>query len=187
MKPQYFSSHYLYSGSWRYPLPKIGLWILLVMLSLCIEGIAAETQEQQKNSHSLQAQTPLNATEEGFAYRLENRKDPFAPFLTPKSTSNTATVDEIVAPCGEFTGMQLFEPGQLNLVALLETNTEKFAMVEDVTGKGYIIHKGTKIGKRGVIKAIIPNKVIIEEVAFTRSGKKIVTETVMVLKKEGEE
>ncbi len=122
-----------------------------------------------------------------FTYKLEDRKDPFVPFLTPKSTSNNIAMDEIVAPTGQLTGMQLFEPGQLTLVALLETDGEKVAMVEDVAGKGYILYEGTKVGRRGIIKAIIPNKVIIEETAFTRAGKKIVTETVMVLKKEGEE
>ncbi len=186
MKLQYFQSYSSCSESWKYFLPKISFWILLITISLCKESIAAENPMQ--NHSSLQTQIALDKNkEEGFAYRLEDRKDPFVPFLTPKSTSNSITVDEIVAPTGKLTGMQLFEPGQLNLVALLATNAEKIAMVEDVTGKGYILREGVKIGKRGVIKAIIPNKVIIEEVAFTRSGKKIVTETVMVLKKEGEE
>jgi type IV pilus assembly protein PilP len=60
-------------------------------------------------------------------------------------------------------------------------------MVEDFTGKGYVITAGTKIGRRGIVKEIVPNKVLIEETAFTRAGKKIVTQIVMALKKEGEE
>ncbi|WP_163337868.1 pilus assembly protein PilP [Desulfopila sp. IMCC35008] len=124
---------------------------------------------------------------ETFSYELESRRDPFVPFLSPKSTSSSVDLDEIVDTAGELSGMQVFEPGQLNLVALLERDNVRYAMVEDVTGKGYILSQGIKIGRRGVVKDIIPNKVLIEETAFTRAGKKIVTQVVMVLKKEGEE
>ena len=60
-------------------------------------------------------------------------------------------------------------------------------MVQDSTGKGYTVTKGTKIGKHGIIAEIVPNKVIIEETTETRGGKKTVTSKTMVLKKEGEE
>jgi type IV pilus assembly protein PilP len=123
-----------------------------------------------------------------FEYRVNNRKDPFVPFITEKATTTTdADMTEIIDVTGQLTGMQLFEPGQLNLVALMKSGTEDLAMVEDFTGKGYVINKGTKIGKRGVVIEIAPNKVVIEETAQTRAGQKIVTNTVMVLKKEGEE
>ena len=123
-----------------------------------------------------------------FVYKVQDRKDPFVPFITEKATTtNDIDMNEIVDVTGKLTGMQLFEPGQLTLVALMKSGTEDFAMVEDFTGKGYVISKGTKIGKRGVVVDIAPNKVVIEETAQTRAGQKIVTNTVMVLKKEGEE
>ncbi len=125
--------------------------------------------------------------QDSFEYLLENRKDPFLPFITEKATTSDINMNEIVDNQTQLTGMQLFEPGQLNLVALMKRGETDFAMVEDFTGKGYVISEGTKIGKRGVVKEIIPNKVIIEETAETRAGQKIVTNTVMVLKKEGEE
>jgi len=124
---------------------------------------------------------------DNFEYIMENRKDPFVPFISTKSTTNEVEKDEIVEKKVQLTGMQLFEPGQLNLVGLLKSGTGQFAMVEDFTGKGYIIAVGTKIGRRGIVTDIAPNRVIIEETAETRSGRKIVTKTVMVLKKEGEE
>ena len=83
--------------------------------------------------------------------------------------------------------MQLFEPGQLTLVALLKSKNRYLAMVEDFTGRGYVIREGMKIGRRGVIKEILPNKVLIEEVAMTRAGKELRNEIVMALRKEGEE
>lgn len=137
----------------------------------------------------VQPTTPEIATQnqEKFEYLIENRKDPFLPFITEKATTSDIDMNEIVDNETNLSGMQLFEPGQLNLVALMKRGQEDFAMVEDFTGKGYVISEGTKIGKRGVVKEIIPNKVIIEETAETRAGQKIVTNTVMVLKKEGEE
>ncbi len=121
-----------------------------------------------------------------FEYQLENRADPFVPFISEKAAVSSVNMDEILDNVEPLTGMQLFEPGQLTLVALLIKGNEHIAMVEDFTGKGYAVTVGTKIGRRGVIKNIAPKSVIIEETAVTRAGKKTVTEVVMLLKKEGE-
>lgn len=146
---------------------------------------AATTPQTLSKTASLAKETPKPLTllkkKDTFTYRLEGRPDPFLPFLTDKSQTNP---DEIVDTNKKLTGMQLFEPGQLSLVALVRTPDQKFAMVQDVSGKGYIIRKGTKIGKRGVVTAIIPNKVVITETAMTRSGRKLTNKIVMVLKKE---
>lgn len=122
-----------------------------------------------------------------FEYQLENRPDPFAPFITEKAAAASVDMNEIIDSTEPLTGMQLFEPGQLTLVALMKKGSEDIAMVEDFTGKGYVLTEGTKIGRRGVVKNIASKSVIIEETAVTRAGKKIVTEVVMLLKKEGEE
>ncbi len=131
---------------------------------------------------------PLSAaTSPPYEYQLENRPDPFAPFITEKAAAASVDMNEIIDETGPLTGMQLFEPGQLTLVGLLKRDTEDLAMVQDFTGKGYVITQGTKIGRRGVVKDIAPKSVTIEETAVTRAGKKIITEVVMLLKKEGEE
>lgn len=122
-----------------------------------------------------------------FEYLLENRSDPFVPFITEKAATANVDMNEIIDNTNPLTGMQLFEPGQLTLVALLQNGSKDTAMVEDFTGKGYILTEGTKIGRRGVVKDIAPNTVIIEETAVTRAGKQIINEVVMILKKEGEE
>jgi len=122
-----------------------------------------------------------------FEYQLENRPDPFVPFITEKAATANVDMDEIIETNEQLTGMQLFEPGQLNLVALMQMGTEDIAMVEDFTGKGYVLTEGTKIGRRGIVKDISPNTVVIEETAETRAGKKIITQVVMILKKEGDE
>jgi len=117
-----------------------------------------------------------------FSYRRENRPDPFTPFISE------ATGPKQFAP-GEdapLAGMQLFEPGQLTLVTILMSGQQAIAMVEDSTGMGHIIRVKDKIGRRGEVKAIVPNAVIIEEWALTTSGSKRFTTNEMVLRKEGD-
>ncbi len=121
-----------------------------------------------------------------FEYIIEKRSDPFVPFYTGEKNAQPDP-NEIVEVKKQLTGMQLFEPGQLNLVGLMKVNKKYVAMVEDFKGQGYIIEKGTKIGRRGVVKDIISNKVLIEEVAVTRAGRELRNEIVMALRKEGEE
>ncbi len=119
-----------------------------------------------------------------FEYTVANRADPFQPFISEKFAVSDVDMNEIVDPEGPLTGMQLFEPGQLTLVALMNTGNRKIAMAEDFTGKGYVLTEGMKIGKRGVVARIAANSVLIEETARTRAGKEIITKVVMTLKKE---
>ena len=150
---------------------------------ICLSLSSAASAEDKTDTPS----QPQNTSTLSYEYQLENRPDPFAPFITEKAATASVDMNEIVDENGPLTGMQLFEPGQLTLVALLKKDAEDMAMVEDFTGKGYVLTEGTKIGRRGIVKDIAPKSVIIEETAVTRAGKKIITEVVMLLKKEGEE
>lgn len=124
--------------------------------------------------------------ETGFEYQLESRNDPFLPFVKEETSVAPINMDEIVDSENQLFGMQLFEPDQLKVVAVLSTKTRKIAMVQDGIGQGYPVTVGTLIGKRGVVKEITSKGVLIEETAVTRSGKKKLTTIVMALKPEGE-
>lgn len=157
----------------------------LFLVGAVVSGAAADAAETTETVGRLDGQKALQPAEsDSFSYQYENRKDPFMPFIRENATATAA--DEIVDDGEPLTGMQLFEPGQLTLVGLLGKRGEYYAVVEDSTGKGYILTKGMKIGRRGVISDIGPNEVLIEETAITRDGKKIVTPLSLVLKKEGE-
>ena len=155
---------------------------LLLSSSLLLNSLplkAAENDERGNLSETIDKSR--------FEYILENRPDPFVPFLSEKAATVNIDMNEVVDNKQPLSGMQLFEPGQLTLVALMQKGSEDIAMVEDFTGKGYVLTEGIKIGRRGVVKDIAPNSVLIEETAVTRAGKKIITEVMMILKKEGEE
>ncbi len=124
---------------------------------------------------------------ESFEYSLEGRPDPFLPFISPKVTAQVLNPDEIIDEAGELSGMQLFEPGQLTLVAVMSFGNKRIGMVEDVTGRGYPLTVGELIGRRGVVTEIDSNKVIITETARTRANKEIKSTVIMRLNKEGDE
>jgi type IV pilus assembly protein PilP len=121
-----------------------------------------------------------------FTYQLGGRRDPFSPFISEKAASSV-NMDEVVDSEDTPTGMQLFEPGQLKLVAIVFENNTELAMVEDAAGQGYTLRPGMKIGKKGRVTTIDPNQLNIEETLVTRAGKKSTKNIVMLLKKKGEE
>ncbi len=163
--------------------------VSLLFLSLIFmyhQCAAQENKEVEEAANTNEITVITDQNDTSFEYKVDERGDPFLPFLTEEKKPES-NIDEIVDIDGELTGMQLFEPGQLTLVAIVKSGLKHFAMAQDFTGKGYILTKGIKIGKRGTITDIIPNQVIIEETAFTRAGKKLTNEIIMYLKQEGEE
>ncbi|MEJ2057808.1 MAG: pilus assembly protein PilP [Desulfofustis sp.] len=158
----------------------------LASFFLCHLCLAADAQENDQAAPEEIAPVEIKKRTTDYEYQVDNRPDPFAPFVSGQARENTVVPDEIIENNEVLTGMQLFEPGQLTLVALMLTGAEKLAMVQDSTGRGYVIEEGMKIGRRGVITAITDDRVLIEETARTRSGKVLKNEIAMVLKREGD-
>ena len=126
----------------------------------------------------------LKMADDGFVYSMEGRTDPFVPFLTDKEKVDKPAA---VEPPEELVGMRRFEPGQLTLVAIVLRNRDNLAMVQDPAGQGYVIRKGTKIGRFGEVEDVVPNRVIVQNITFTRSGEKRLNRVEMLLKQRGEE
>jgi len=123
----------------------------------------------------------LSIPTDDFVYLRENRPDPFMPFI-----SEAVVETEIKEAVEELTGMRRFEPGQLTVVAIVMSDNGPIAMVQDSTGKGYVIRRGTKVGRTGEVVDIVTNKVIIQQESsaqVTTAQQKTVE---MVLKKEGD-
>jgi type IV pilus assembly protein PilP len=162
--------------------------LLVLLASNCLASQNSQTTIESSTGSEDAVELNFEITKSDFQYQIGNRPDPFVPFFTGEvSAGKQPDPNEILEVEKRLTGMQLFEPGQLTLVALMAIKGAYYAMVEDFKGQGYIIEEGTKIGKRGVVKDIQANKVLIEEVAVTRSGKELRNEIVMALRKEGEE
>ena len=114
-----------------------------------------------------------------FVYNRE-RPDPFFPFLTQEIMKAEAKAK------AELTGTQKFEPAQLTLVAIVSGKRGLLAMVQDSSGVGYVLRKGTKIGERGEVIQISQDKVIIEQSLKGVTGERTSRKIEMILSKEGE-
>ncbi|MFH2123152.1 MAG: pilus assembly protein PilP [Pseudomonadota bacterium] len=164
--------------------------LLIFSAPLSLQAVPESNESGEPNravgQDPLVLSSPTDDPSTVFSYQLEGRPDPFSPFITEKATSST-NMDEIVENEETLSGMQLFEPSQLKLVAIVFEDSAELAMVEDAAGQGYALRPGMKIGRKGTITTIDPNQVIIEEISVTRSGKKLTNTIVMLLKKKGEE
>lgn len=158
----------------------LALGVILFPTSYSIAADQDATKDVQDDSTAI---VELNSLKSDFEYTTEGRPDPFKPFLSPKIELDP---NEIIDTKQALTGMQLFEPGQLTLVAIMQVGQEHIAMVQDSTGKGYVLNTGMKIGRRGEIINIEADRVIIEETAITRAKKEIKSRIDMVLNNEGE-
>lgn len=136
----------------------------------------------QEETAPLQNTAEQGAAVPQYEYQVALRPDPFKPFITLQSVNPNELLDEEA----ELTGMQLFEPAQLSLVAVMDTPRGRIAMVEDVTKKGYKITVGQLIGRHGQVTEIQKEQVKVTETAQTRGGEKIKTDVFMKLKRDGE-
>lgn len=122
-----------------------------------------------------------------FEYQLDNRADPFYPFISKEKAIKDQEDKILDTEEGEvLTGLRLLEPGQLKLVAVMNTPSGPMAMAEDVTGKGYLLREGMLIGKRGEIIQIAEGRVAIKEISKTQSGRILEKDVVMTLKRDDE-
>jgi type IV pilus assembly protein PilP len=86
------------------------------------------------------------------------------------------------------TPLEKLDLSQLKLVAIFRSSSGNKALVEEDSGKGYIIKKGTYIGTNaGRVTDILPNKIIIEEEVEDIYGKISFQKKEIELKPPGEE
>ena len=142
------------------------------------EEQAAEKQKEMKFTEKMAAILFQDATD-AFVYQREDRNDPFVPFIQERVVAKEVPVEEL-------TGMRKFEPGQLSVVAIVESAHDIFAMVQDSNNQGYIIRKDVLLGRTGVVEAIVPNKVIVKNYTYNLAGDKIYKTVEMVLNQEKE-
>ena len=154
---------------------KTALWwitlsiVFLFLMGGCGEGtpptsIPSKTKspsvEKRKEGLTKAAENkePEKKEEVEYSYNPAGKPDPFRPFLQLASGKGGSKA----AP---LTPLQNYDISQLKLVAIISGPEGNMALVEDVTGKGYFLKKGTWIGKNdGKVTKVLKDKVIIEEV-----------------------
>jgi Tfp pilus assembly protein PilP len=107
-----------------------------------------------------------------FHYTIENKPDPFLPFLQKDEGRSVPPASDNPAP-------RL----NLKLVGVVSVGDRKIAMVEDAAGKGYYLSEGMRIGNGNwVIRRIKEKQVEMQATYRTQSGRIVTKEKIMPLK-----
>jgi type IV pilus assembly protein PilP len=103
-------------------------------------------------------------------YNGVGKRDPFRPFvIEPKRLQLT-------------TPLQKYELGQLKVAGVISGPSTPRAMVEDGGGMGYIVTVGTPMGPNGgVVTAILPSRIVVEESIQDYYGKESKHEVVLAV------
>ena len=117
------------------------------------------------------------AVEAANAANLSRGRDPFRPFTLSLRTETHE--NEVLTP------LQRYELPQLRLAGIVLELSPPRAMVQDNAGMGYIITPGTPIGRRhGIVKAIEPRRVVVEEQIIDYYGREQTHQVVIEMAKE---
>ncbi|MGB9498746.1 MAG: pilus assembly protein PilP [Dissulfuribacterales bacterium] len=104
-------------------------------------------------------------------YNPKGRLDPFAPFVH-KPEAQVAAAKEKIPRRIRLTPIEKVALSQLKLTGILRTPDKHCALVQEVSGKGYIVKQGTYIGnKGGQVKKILKDRVVVEEKYLDVYGK----------------
>ena len=148
---------------------------------LCVQ-VQAEEQPKDETQQAVPS-ADLRGYHQ-FEYTFQDRPDPFLPFLGLAGPDTEPPEEVEIDPNQILTGLQKFEPGQLKLVAVLGFKDENIAMLEDVTGKGYVVKQGMAIGRHGTVTSIEPDVLLVTERYETTTGRKIVNKISMRMQQQ---
>lgn len=114
----------------------------------------------------------------GYVYDPTGKPDPFRPFIM-ELTRPKAIVKKPLHP------LQRYDISQLKLVAIIWKVDNPRAILEDATGKGYIIAPGSYVGKNeGKVSKISDKEVVITEKSTNVLGETKIEEIRLSLHEE---
>jgi type IV pilus assembly protein PilP len=115
-------------------------------------------------------------------YSRKGRIDPFEPFLRKPEPEVSMNGNSELKQRVPRTPLEKIDLSQLRLTAVLRTPTKTKALVQEASGKGYVINEGTYIGnKGGQVSKILKDRMMVEEKYLDVFGKISVREREMKL------
>jgi len=128
--------------------------------------VALSTPETDKAGEEM-ALEPEPVAAETRLYNPEGKIDPFAAlFKEEKLAAGDGEAMEMrkAGICIPHTPLQKADLSQIKLVGIIRASSENRAMVEEASGRGYVIEKGTFIGINcGRVGRILKDLVIVDE------------------------
>lgn len=102
-------------------------------------------------------------------YSPEGKADPFARFIKSKEERERGKNINRRVPR---TPLEKIDISQMKLTAIIQSPSGNFGLIEEATGKGYVVTNGTFIGVNGgKIKRILNDHLILEEEVEDVFGK----------------
>ncbi|MBN1930329.1 MAG: pilus assembly protein PilP [Desulfobacterales bacterium] len=132
----------------------------------------------------------INMLDEKDRYNPEGKIDPFTPIFKNESKPKPSVVKQSPeAPRIPRGPLERVDLSQLKLVGIICAQSGNKALVEEASGKGYIITRGTRIGNRlGKVAKILADRVKVEEESTDVLGKVTICQRELKLQKPaGEE
>lgn len=108
---------------------------------------------------------------EPYSYTSAGKPDPFVPLIADileksKASASNSRDQEYLTP------LQKYELKDLKLVAVVVSDNEPTAMLEDPTGYGYFVRKNMLVGpNEGVVERVTPDGLIIKEKFYNSLGE----------------
>jgi type IV pilus assembly protein PilP len=117
-------------------------------------------------------------------YDPTGRVDPFEPLFRDESGPDNAVAQGKRKKRTPQTPLERVAISQLKLSAVMRTTKGNSAIVEDASGKGYVIRKGTYVGlNSGQVVKIEKDRVVIEEEIENIMGEFVIQNTELKLQK----
>jgi type IV pilus assembly protein PilP len=156
------------------------------------QGRRSEPRQRPRTAESTAKQTDKTDTESDTPgvvkriYDAKDRVDPFVPLF--KAKNKPAASDQVERKKRKKrvpqTPLERISLDQLKLVAIIRAASGNKALVEETSGKGYIIKKGTYIGlNSGIVSQINASSIVIEEEIENLMGEVVLQNTEIKLQK----
>ena len=149
------------------------------------EAPAPEAAEDKPGDKQASSELIKASMEIASTYNPEGKIDPFEPlFKEEPEPPQMEAMDGKRKRRTPQTPLERVALSQIKLSAIMRSSAGNRALVEDATGKGYVIKKGTFIGlNAGQVIQIEKDRVIIEEEIENLMGELIVKNTELKLQK----
>ena len=153
------------------------------------EGSKQEGSKTDKSPNQKLDQKPdqkIELSEPTATYKVEGKIDPFASIFGDEVSVLDNQNEKKHIP---LTPIEKVDLSELKLVGIIFAPSGNKALVEDVSGKGFVIKTGTRIGINfGKVIKILKNSVVVKEKAESILGQTTLVERELKLQKSpGEE
>jgi len=134
------------------------LSVLLLFFVSLVEAKTGETENKPKDeTPALEGSKKSGIEERKYIYNPVGKTDPFKSFIVLQAEKKEKEEEPR-------TYLETLELSQISISVIIIGEKEKWAMVTDNKGDGYVIKEGTPIGlERGYVYKINPGEVIIRE------------------------